>query len=112
MSSDTPLPKTQRMLIGMVLDGMRRRELNQEELHKLTGLSTPYISQLLTGVRPGRPGTWDLLLNAVRSDYNGFGSAKPLPGRRKEGVDARTHWAQDPHEPKSAPQREREFEAL
>ena len=51
------IPKTQRMLIGLVSQGMKRREMTQGELAKLTGLSAPYINQMLSGARPGRPGT-------------------------------------------------------
>src|SRR6478735_3329746 len=67
------LSKTHRMLIGTVVQGMERREMTQDEVCRLTGLSKPYISQLLSGKRVGTMVVWDQLLDAVRYDYQGLG---------------------------------------
>jgi predicted XRE-type DNA-binding protein len=79
------LPKTQRMLMGIVNDAIRRRDLTQEEVCRLTGLSPAYISQLLNGRRTGTFAVWDMLLDIARFDFNGFGSFRPPDLRARPG---------------------------
>lgn len=65
-------PKSQRMLIGMLVEGMKARGLSQADLHDMTGYSPPYISQMLSGHRRGSYQSWDKLLECVYSDFNGL----------------------------------------
>lgn len=86
--SGTPegvLPRTQRMLIGLVVEGMKARNMTQHDLAELTGLSDPFVSQLLGGRRLGTLATWDKLLIVAGFDFNGLGSYKPVaePGRKR-----------------------------
>lgn len=88
--SGTPegvLPRTQRMLIGLVVEGMKARNMTQHELAELAGLSDPFVSQLLGGRRLGTLATWDKLLIVAGFDFNGLGGYKPVsePGRRRSG---------------------------
>jgi hypothetical protein len=78
------LPRTQRMLIGLVVEGMKVRNMTQHELAELAGLSDPFVSQLLGGRRLGTLATWDKMLIVAGFDFNGLGGYKPLtePGRR------------------------------
>ena len=79
------LPKVQRMLIGTVTQGMKDRKMSQTEMAKLTGLSEPFVSQLLSGRRLGTLATWDKMLEVVHFDFNGLGSYRPVlaPGLRR-----------------------------
>lgn len=80
------LTRTQRMLIGLVHQGIRRRGFTQEEICRLTGLSAPYISQLLSGHRTGTFAVWDMLLEIARFDFNGLGAYTPPDTRTKAGL--------------------------
>jgi transcriptional regulator with XRE-family HTH domain len=80
------------MIIGMVVTGMKRRSMSQTELSKLSGFSPPYISQLLSGARPGKWDVWEQLLDIVQSDYNDLGTFDPP---------VRTHVKRYKREPRS-----------
>lgn len=82
----TELTKTHRMLIGLVLKGLQARQMSQEEVCRLTGLSAPYVSQLLNGRRTGTMETWDLLLDCANFDYNGMARFTPPDTRTSKGL--------------------------
>lgn len=80
------LSRTQRMLIGLAHQGIKRRGFTQEEICRLTGLSAPYVSQLLSGHRTGTFAVWDMLLEIARFDFNGLGAYTPPDTRTRAGL--------------------------
>ena len=68
---------THRMLIGMLVTRMTELEVNQADLAVMTGLSAPYISQLISGQRTGSFLAWDKVLGAVQHNFVGLGTFKP-----------------------------------
>lgn len=83
---ESGLPKPQLLLIGMLREGLKRRDMTQPELAKLSNLSTGYVSQLISGRRRGTLKTWEIVLDVVGCDYFGL-TGWNLPVRRhRQGV--------------------------
>lgn len=55
----------QKQLIKLCDDGMSARRMSGAEVAEKTGLSRPYVSQLLNGIKPGTIAAWDVLIRAI-----------------------------------------------
>lgn len=57
------------VMSGMVRQHMRENGRTQADLSLITGLSKPYISQLIHCRRFGTPNSWDKLMFAARCSF-------------------------------------------